>query len=143
MPTQDSLVGLACQVNDQIAQALQPVLKEHGLTAAMFDLLSAIRAGDGNETQAEIGVRVGLSRATISEAVTALQKNELVIRTPSSTDARAVLLSLTGAGHRKVNAILSQMRQIESEAVSHLTPKESAAVASALKKLIQGIKQSS
>jgi DNA-binding MarR family transcriptional regulator len=143
MRTQESLVGLACQVNDQIAQALVPVLREHHLSPAMFDLLSAIRAGDGRETQAEIGARVGLSRATISEAVSALQAKGYVQRQPSETDARAVLLSLTGTGHRKVTAILNELKRIEAEAVESLSEKETDVLAKSLKKLILAIKNRS
>ena len=74
MSSIESLIGLACQVNDLVSQATRPAIAGQGLTSASFDLMSAIWAADGRETQAEIGKRLGLSRATVSEAVTSLVK---------------------------------------------------------------------
>jgi DNA-binding MarR family transcriptional regulator len=140
MSVHESLVGLACQVNDHIALALQPVLKKHHLTPATFDLLSSVRAGDGRETQAEIGKRVGLSRATVSEAISALQSEGLVTRTPCKKDSRAVLLGLTSTGHQRVSAVLSEIKRIETVASKELGEKEAEYAARALRKLVAVIR---
>jgi DNA-binding MarR family transcriptional regulator len=136
----ESIIGLACQVNALIGEALKPTLVQHGLTNASFDLLSAVRASDGRETQAAIGKRLGLSRATVSEASVLLEKSGLVIRASSPTDQRSVLLSLTALGHKKVGAVLADMLRIESEVLSRLTTRESELTLRSLKKVLLGIK---
>lgn len=140
MATIENLIGLACQVNDCVSHAMRPAIVAQGLTPASFDLLSAIWAADGRESQAEIGKRLGLSRATISEAITSLVTNGYVVRKPSETDSRAVTLELTAAGHKKVKAILQEMKVIETEISNKLTSKEAESASKILKKLIAAIK---
>lgn len=140
MTSIENLIGLACQVNDLVAQAMRPAILSQGLTSASFDLLSAIWAADGRETQAEIGKRLGLSRATISEAVTSLEKNSLVIRRPSDHDSRAVNLELTSEGHKKVKAVLTEMKRVEAELDGKIGTKEADAASKTLKKILSSWK---
>lgn len=140
MATIENLIAVACQVNDCVSQAMRPTIIAQGLTPASFDLLSAIWAADGRESQADIGKRLGLSRATISEAITSLVSAGYVVRKPSESDSRAVTLELTAAGHKKVKAILQEMKQIEQEISSKLSNKEAETALKILKKLISAIK---
>jgi len=140
MSSIESLIGLACQVNDLIAQATRPVIHSQGLTSASFDLLSAIWAADGRETQAEIGKRLGLSRATISEAVTSLVSAGYVIRKPSNLDSRAVNLELTPGGHKKVKAVLAEMKRIQTELEGKIGAKEADTASKTLRKVLNSLK---
>ena len=140
MSSIESLIGLACQVNDFVAQAMRPAILSQGLTSASFDLLSAIWTADGRETQAEIGKRLGLSRATISEAVTSLVTNGYVTRRPSDTDSRAVSLDLTPAGHKKVKAVMLEMKRIESDLDGKIGLKETESASKTLRKVLNSLK---
>ena len=140
MSSIESLIGLACQVNDFVAQAMRPAIISQGLTSASFDLLSAIWTADGRETQAEIGKRLGLSRATISEAVTSLVANGYVTRRPSDTDSRAVSLELTPAGHKKVKAVMLEMKRIESDLDGKIGLKETESASKTLRKVLNSLK---
>ena len=140
MSSIESLIGLACQVNDFVAQAMRPAILSQGLTSASFDLLSAIWTADGRETQAEIGKRLGLSRATISEAVTSLVTNGYVTRRPSDTDSRAVSLELTPAGHKKVKAVMLEMKRIESDLDGKIGLKETESASKTLRKVLNSLK---
>ena len=140
MSSIESLIGLACQVNDFVAQAMRPAIIEQGLTSASFDLLSAVWAADGRETQAEIGKRLGLSRATVSEAVTSLVGQGYVIRRQSDLDSRAVNLELTSSGHKKVKAVLGEMKRIESDLAGKIGSKETEAASKTLRKILNSLK---
>jgi DNA-binding MarR family transcriptional regulator len=140
MSSIESLIGLACQVNDFVAQAMRPAILDQGLTSASFDLLSAVWAADGRETQADIVKRLGLSRATISEAITSLVKQGFVIRRPSDLDSRAVNLELTSAGHKKVKAVLSQMKRIESDLEGKIGLRETESASKTLRKVLNSLK---
>ena len=110
------------------------------MTSASFDLMSAIWAADGRETQAEIGKRLGLSRATVSEAVTSLVKADYVVRHPSQFDSRAVNLELTPAGHKKVQAILGEMKRIQVEIEEKIGSKEAESASKTLRKVLNSLK---
>ena len=140
MSSIEGLIGLACQVNDFVAQAMRPAIVAQGLTSASFDLLSAVWAADGRETQADIGKRLGLSRATISEAVTSLVKAGYVTRRPSDQDSRAVNLELTSSGHKKVKAVLGEMKRIESELDGKIGTKEAEAASKTLRKILNSLR---
>ncbi len=140
MSSLENLIGLACQVNDLIAQATRPAVISQGLTSASFDLLSAIWAADGRETQAEIGKRLGLSRATISEAVTSLVQAGYVIRRPSEFDSRAVNLELTPNGHKKVKAVLAEMKRIQTELEGKISAKEADNASKTLRKVLNSLR---
>ena len=140
MSSIESLIGLACQVNDFVAQAMRPAIVDQGLTSASFDLLSAVWAADGRESQAEIGKRLGLSRATISEAVSSLVSSGYVLRRPSDIDSRAVNLELTPAGHKKVKSVLSEMKRIESELEGKIGSRETDAASKTLRKVLNALK---
>ena len=140
MSSIESLIGLACQVNDFVAQAMRPAIVDQGLTSASFDLLSAVWAADGRETQAEIGKRLGLSRATISEAITSLVSAGYVLRRPSDIDSRAVNLELTPAGHKKVKAVLGEMKRIESELEGKIGLRETDSASKTLRKVLNALK---
>lgn len=140
MSSIENLIGLACQVNDLIAQATRPAVVSQGLTSASFDLLSAIWAADGRETQAEIGKRLGLSRATISEAVTSLVQAGYVIRRPSEFDSRAVNLELTPNGHKKVKAVLAEMKRIQNELEGKISVKEADNASKTLRKVLNSLR---
>jgi DNA-binding MarR family transcriptional regulator len=140
MSSIESLIGLACQVNDLIAQATRPAIISQGLTSSSFDLLSAIWAADGRETQAEIGKRLGLSRATISEAVTSLVQAGYVTRRPSDIDSRAVNLELTPSGHKKVKAVLSEMKRIQADLEGKIGTKEAESASKTLRKILNSLK---
>lgn len=137
----ESLISLACQINDLISVALRPALDEQDITSASFAILSSVKAADGRETQAEIGRRLGLSRATVSEAVTALVAQDLILRKPSDQDGRAVTLVLTGKGHQKVNAVMKRLEEAENEVTARLMDREVASTAKVLKKLIYGLER--
>lgn len=119
---------------------MRPAILSQGLTSASFDLLSAIWAADGRETQAQIGKRLGLSRATISEAVTSLVAAGYVTRRPSDMDSRAVNLELTPSGHKKVKAVLSEMKRIESELDGKIGAKETESASRTLRKILNSLK---
>ena len=132
----ESVLGLSCMVNDLLSQAVRPTIQELGLTTALFDLLSAIHAADGRESQAEIGRRLGLSRATISEAITSAVTQQYVERKPSEVDGRANVLILTPKAHRCIQAVLTRTREVEQRVVAKLKAKDQDALQSGLRKVI-------
>jgi len=68
-----------------------------GLSSAQGRILSLLEV-EGEKTPSDLANALGVSLATISDSVAALQSKGLVVRRPSPTHHRASILSLTRAG---------------------------------------------
>lgn len=137
----ESLFGAIAQVNDVISTHVRLRLDLIGISSATFDLLSAIHAADGRETQAQIGQRLGLSRATISEAITVAEKSGYVERVASSTDRRANTVRLSAAGHRIIQDVMTGLSELEDAVVAKLRTKEASTTVDSLRKLSSEIER--
>jgi len=94
------------------AQLLEPKLREMGISWASFQLLAAAHAAGKSGSQAELARRLGLSPATLSEAVQAHISRGLLVIERSPTDARVRLVRLTPRGQdimRKVQTALDSI----------------------------------
>lgn len=72
-----------------------------GWTWPGFRIMFAVTI-KGPQEQSEIARLTGFTRAAVSAAVSTLERDGLVRRAPSSTDARAVMVSMTRRGERAV-----------------------------------------
>jgi DNA-binding MarR family transcriptional regulator len=80
-------------------------LKSFGLTHVQFVLLAHLASAgtDSPLTQIQLAQRARTDPMMTSQVIRALEKSNLVARTPHPTDARAHLVSLTTAGKDTVN----------------------------------------
>jgi DNA-binding MarR family transcriptional regulator len=78
---------------------MRHALAQHGLTAARFDMLYAVRERAGLP-QWELRRALGVSGATVSRMVTSLVDLGLLARKRTSEDLRVRLISLTKAGRK-------------------------------------------
>lgn len=77
-------------------------------------LASLSRHGDARLT--ELAVHEGVSQPTMTQAVGRLKRDGLVTQVPDPSDGRAVLISITEAGH----AALDERRGTRAGRVAHL-----------------------
>ncbi|MFD8479495.1 MarR family winged helix-turn-helix transcriptional regulator [Kitasatospora sp. NPDC059673] len=114
------------------------VLRAAGIDAATLDLLSVLRrSGAPHElTTRELARRTLVTAGAISQRVARAEREGMVRRSPAPTGARAVLVTLTPAGHalveRSVDAVLGR----EAELVTGLSPAERARLAELLDRLL-------
>lgn len=94
---------------------MQPVLEQLRISAATFQLLTTVFAGDGQLSQAELGRRLGLAPATISEAIAAQVKAGILTQGSSDTDGRVRTVQLTSRGQELVVAIRDRLQAGEAE----------------------------
>jgi DNA-binding MarR family transcriptional regulator len=138
----ESVIVLATEVNLAFSNEVEILLREVSLTKHEFELLSLIRAADGRANQSDLCRTLGLSRATMSEALNNLASKGLIIKQVSPTDARAHQLFLTPATHRLLVQLTERIREVENLWVSRLSEKEIAACSKALRKLLDSRKVS-
>lgn len=77
-----------------------------------------------------------VSSGTMTNRIDRLEKKGLVKRTPSPHDRRAVLVTLTDEGVRRVDSALKELLQRESELVAPLTEDERKELSGLLRRLL-------
>lgn len=86
---------------DAIERAL---LDRHGLPLVTFKALDALANDDGRLGMLALAHAVGVTRSGCTRLVDRAERDGLVARAPSPTDARHVLASLTDAGRAALDA---------------------------------------
>jgi DNA-binding MarR family transcriptional regulator len=107
-----------------------------GLNPTQSQILAALREGPSGV--GEIADRLGVTRATVSDSVAALERKGLVRKRESSKDARRVVLTLTPRGRRESKLIAVGPETLHDAAAS-LTPEEQGVFIRALVKLIRAL----
>lgn len=78
-------------------------------------------AAHGERTQAQLAAGAGCEPPTITMAVRKLEAAGLVRRTPSATDARAIVVSLTDQGQALLPSVRAVLQQLAEETVAGLS----------------------
>lgn len=110
----ETVSGQVAILSEMIASFLQPVLDDHGIGFGTFDLLAAVYAADGKLSQAAIAKRMGISPASLTEAVKSSVKKGFVRQVNREGDMRAKNLVLSRPGLTLLNLCLARLEQIEN-----------------------------
>ncbi len=124
---------------DLQAALMEPKLKKLGIGWSTFQLLSAVRGAGDEASQADVARRLGVTPATLSEAVTAHTKRGLLEQVPSGRDRRVKLLALTGRAKKILNAVLEEASVVEEKMVADLSKKDIAALLKLLDQCIDSV----
>jgi DNA-binding MarR family transcriptional regulator len=101
-----------------LAQANE-VLRPFELTFARYEVLAwlAWNAECGSLSLSQIGERLQVTPATVTNAIDRLESDELVRRLPHPNDARSTLAEITPRGRRTVAAATAELNANVFEAV--------------------------
>ena len=99
------------------------VTRRHGLTTQRYELLLMVRtAGDGRRaTLSELARRLSLAQSSTTELVSRTEGLGLVRRDADPRDRRAVFVSLTDEGERRLAAAVTELRAERRRLVEALT----------------------
>lgn len=136
---QKSLSGQAALLTELLSTALEPHLKEYGLTPATFDLLTAVHALEGGGSQAELARRLRVSAPTLSEAVRAAEQRGFLYASMSTSDRRRRVIQLTDVGKTAVERAVQALNQLEMQVVEEIEDREVKAAVTVLKRINQRI----
>ena len=89
----------------------------------------------GDITRRELTRRLGITPASVSELLTKLETDGMLVRTQSKTDRRLLILSLTEKGRVAAQKYTAAREQRQQEMFACLNEEEKAALLSALEKL--------
>lgn len=112
-----------------------------GIDAATLDLLSTLRrAGSPYRlSPGQIARRTLVSAGAVSQRVARAEAHGLVERIRSREDGRAVLVTLTPAGHALVERTVDDLLRHEESLLAALTTRERAQLAGLLRTLLAGL----
>lgn len=132
----DSIIVLATEVNLAFTKEVEALLRDVSMTKSEFELLSLIRTADGRANQSDLCRTLGLSRATMSEALMNLAAKGLISKQVSPSDARAHQLFLSPTAHRTLVSLTEKIREIENQWLETLNEKEINSTSKSLRKLL-------
>jgi MarR family transcriptional regulator, lower aerobic nicotinate degradation pathway regulator len=113
--------GLA-QLSFVIQGMLERRAAEHDLSIIQTRLLGVLR--DRQPTMNELARFLGLDKSSVTGLVDRAERRGLVARVPSTTDRRAVLVSLTDDGRSLVSQAAVHFEADVSAMLGHLPPRE-------------------
>jgi DNA-binding MarR family transcriptional regulator len=118
----------------QVGRELRREAREVGVSPEQVSLLVAIKYSPGIGVR-ELAVRERVSPPALSNHVDRLERDGLVVRTPSVDDRRRVGLTLTDEGQRVLRRVRSRRTAWLASRLGKLTPEELAAVEAAVEPL--------
>ena len=120
---------------------IDAVFKKFGLDSGEFYVLSALRRAGarGALRPTEIYRSLMISSGGLTDRLDRLEAAGLVRRRPSEEDARSMLVELTPAGRKRIDAAFRADMELENRLVAGLTLKELSELAHLLRKLALSI----
>jgi DNA-binding MarR family transcriptional regulator len=117
------------------------LLADLGVDPATLDLLSVLRrAGSPYElTTRELSRRTLVTAGAISQRVARAEEAGLVTRRTADDGTRAVVVTLTNAGHDLIERTVDQVLTREAELVASLSPGNRAQLAGQLQELLDDV----
>jgi DNA-binding MarR family transcriptional regulator len=110
-----------------------------GVSLAQFHLLEPL--GDGPLTNRQLAEAAGVTSPTATRMVDGLVARDLASRVEDPADRRAVLISLTAAGRRALEAKLREYEGVREQIAAALTGEECEVAARLLLRLTEVIEE--
>ncbi len=119
-----AIIGRLSRLDKSIRPRLNAVFAEHDLESWEFDVLATLlRTGQPHQlTPGELLESMMITSGTMTNRIDRLERRGLVTRSTSKTDGRKVLVTLTKAGLKKVDAALLDHAANEAAIISVLNP---------------------
>jgi len=115
-----------------------PILKEHDLSLAGWRILAALHKSNVLRVRELLHI-TGLEPPTLSRTLAGLEQRKLVVRTPSDTDARGVLVEATPEGIALADALIPHAIAMQKEALHDFSADEAAFLVRLLKRIQQNV----
>ena len=118
-----------------VRRRLSGELQREGLSASGFSVLVVLRTADGELPLRALRRRLGTSKANATEIVTTLEAQQLVRRSRSDRDRRAVTITLAPRGRGIVDRLFPDHAGRVRDAFAVLDEQEKRSLASICRKL--------
>lgn len=125
-------------VNLMVYDLESTVHRRYGWSWAGFRVMFVLWTAGPQEFK-DIARLSGMSRASVSALVKTLERDGLTDRTPSQTDGRAAIISLTKAGSRQLEAAYAEHNRREQQWCGALTASEQKGLVAQLQRMIEQV----
>jgi DNA-binding MarR family transcriptional regulator len=136
-----AVVGRVSRLSRALEDRLEPVYKEHGLDGGLFDVLATLRRQGSpfRLSPRELADASMLTSSGTTKRLDRLESAGLIARKPDPVDRRGVLIELTPAGRKLIDAAYPQHMANEDRLLAPLTKAERRQLATLLRKLLVGL----
>ena len=136
-----ALLGRMRLITLKVRGPIEAIFAEQGLDSGEFDVLGTLlRNGPPYQLRpTELFRSLMISSGGLTDRLSRLEKAGLITRTPSSEDARSLLVCLTDEGKRRAEAAFRADMSLEAELLSGLSIEERAQLEDLLRRLSQTI----
>jgi MarR family transcriptional regulator, lower aerobic nicotinate degradation pathway regulator len=125
--------GLA-QLSFVVQGMLERRAADHDLSIAATRLLGVLR--DRRPTMNELARFLALDKSSVTGLVDRAERRGLVVRVPSASDRRAVLVSLTDEGRSLVSSVAARFESDITALLGHLPARDREALAGLVSRLL-------
>lgn len=132
------VIGRITQLQREVHLAQRATFARHGLDAAAFDVLAALRrAGPPYQLTPTALMRTALvTSGAITQRLDRLEERGLITRERSESDGRGVVVTLTDAGRAALDAALPDHLETERRLLAGLDDDELAHLADLLRRFL-------
>ena len=106
---------------------LAKVLRQYNITQSQYAILASLKWFEENKeptTQSNLVDHTKIEKMTVSKAIRKLEKNEIVLRSRSSTDNRATNVMFTYKGKALIKKAIVSIERADEEFFSCLSEKQ-------------------
>ncbi|MGN9837083.1 MarR family winged helix-turn-helix transcriptional regulator [Nonomuraea sp. H19] len=115
-----SLLYVVKQIELAARSRMDELLKPAGITALQYTALTVLRRRDGLSS-AQLARNSFVTAQSMADMITSLERRGLISRRRDPANRRALLISLTDAGHELLTAYDEEMDALEARMLSGLT----------------------
>lgn len=133
-----AVIGRLSRLSRLVDAELRRTFTAHGLDAASFDVLATLRRSNAEHrlTPAELMRSSMVTSGAISQRLDRLEGRGLVTRTPSASDGRSMVVSLTDDGLALIDRVLPDHIATEERLLAGLDREGRDALAESLRQLL-------
>jgi DNA-binding MarR family transcriptional regulator len=140
-PSPIGVIGRISRLARELEQRLEPVYREHGLEPGWYDVLATLRrAGPPHRMRpTDFAGTLMLTSSGTTKRLDRLERAGLITRAPDPADRRGILIELTAAGRKLIDAATEAHLENERRLLSSLSESEWRRLADVLRKLALGL----
>lgn len=120
---EQSLGYLLNRAANMIAARFNDDLRPHDVNLQLWRVMAAL-SHEAHQSLTDLADHTGAELSYLSRSVASGESRGLLVRSPSPSDKRTVLLSLTPAGRALVRQLLPRRNQIEAISLSGVSAKD-------------------
>jgi DNA-binding MarR family transcriptional regulator len=117
---------------------MEALFSEYGLTSGRFSLLMLLRHEPSRQlSPSEMAKRIQVSRATMTQFIDSLEKDNFIVRVDDPHDRRCMQIQLTAIGENTLNRVLPKHLKSLEELTMTLTRSERKQLFHLMSKLVR------